>query len=218
MTIAPHILELPLRRRDGSIHAYAIIDAGEDADRLAALRWHLSSWGYARRSIALPNNRFKSVALHRDVMGLTSDDPRRVDHINGDPLDNRRANLRFATSAENAQNRRGSNRGARSRYRGVTWSKKSQKWAAGAMLEGKQHWLGVFDDEFAAALRAVEFRAEHMPFSADAEWLKEYRDTLRARERMGFVTPRSRQQADKMVAQIEACDRHLARFRETLAA
>lgn len=39
--------------------------------------------------------------LHRQTMGLRWCDGREVDHRNGDPLDNRVANLRIVTRAEN---------------------------------------------------------------------------------------------------------------------
>lgn len=54
---------------------------------------------------------------------------RHLDHINGDPQDNRIANLRLATQSENMRNscRRKDNT---SGVRGVSWDKKSQKWYA----------------------------------------------------------------------------------------
>jgi hypothetical protein len=42
-----------------------------------------------------------------------------VDHINGDPLDNRRSNLRICTRQENLRNRRITH--GRSKYKGVRW-------------------------------------------------------------------------------------------------
>jgi hypothetical protein len=44
--------------------------------------------------------------MHRDILGLLRDDPRVVDHIDGNPLNNCRANLRICTQAENTMNRR----------------------------------------------------------------------------------------------------------------
>ena len=50
-----------------------------------------------------------------------------VDHINGDPADNRIVNLRVATSAENCRNR-GLRADNTSGIKGVSWSKRSKRW------------------------------------------------------------------------------------------
>lgn len=75
-----------------------------------------------------------------------------VDHINHNGLDNRKANLRFATCRQNAWNsRKGGNRGA-SRYKGVQWNKNSKKWQAVIYNNNSRKiYLGFFDDEKAAA-------------------------------------------------------------------
>ena len=71
---------------------------------------------------------------------------RHTDHINGDPSDNRLANLREATPAENQQNT-ASRKGASSAYVGVSWAKRYGKWRATIRLRGKQKDLGRFDTE-----------------------------------------------------------------------
>jgi hypothetical protein len=43
--------------------------------------------------------------IHRLLLGLTKHDKVFVDHINRNPLDNRRCNLRLCTNAENLHNR-----------------------------------------------------------------------------------------------------------------
>jgi hypothetical protein len=49
------------------------------------------------------------LGMHRLIMGLglKKDDPREVDHINHDGLDNRKANLRICTRSQQMMNRRG---------------------------------------------------------------------------------------------------------------
>lgn len=96
-----------------------------------------------------------------------------VDHINGDPLDNRRINLRLATKRENAQNRpRPYARKKSGLPRGVTTTSGRSlvcPFRAECRLKGKTIHIGYFRtvDEADAAARA--WRAEHMPFSAEGD-------------------------------------------------
>jgi hypothetical protein len=105
--------------------------------------------------------------MHREILGLEHGDPTEVDHRNGDPLDNRRQNLRVVSRAENAQNVPA--RGGTSPFRGVTWDKRKGRWMAQAKLGGRQRFIGYFDDDAEAGRAAAEWRRENMPFSeADA--------------------------------------------------
>jgi hypothetical protein len=74
-----------------------------------------------------------------------------VDHINTDSLDNRRANLRLATPSQNSCNSRRDKSNTYSRYRGVSFSKRKQKWFAAIRANGKKMWLGYFETEIDAA-------------------------------------------------------------------
>lgn len=65
-----------------------------------------------------------------------------VDHVNGNRLDNRAANLRLANASENATN---STSYGSSRYRGVHLDK--GMWAARLEHMGERHWLGRFPSE-----------------------------------------------------------------------
>lgn len=154
---------IPLHARDGSVRAYALVDQ-EDA-ALAEHRWCLSYWGYAVRSVPKVNGqRQPQRRLHREVLGLGPGNVPMVDHENLDKLDCRRANLRIATRQQNSQNRP-SHAGARSQYRGVSWSKRARKWHAQVCIAGVRHHVGLFDDEREAGRAAAAFRAAHMPFS-----------------------------------------------------
>lgn len=131
---------------------------------------HLAHYSWLRRFVdgRIYAERTKdSVLMHRVILGLARGDGLKVDHINGDGLDNRRANLRLATTAQNAQNQ-GARRASTSKHRGVSWSKTRQRWVAQATLNGRQHHLGRYHIEEEAAAAAAAFRAEHMPFSREA--------------------------------------------------
>lgn len=66
-----------------------------------------------------------------------------VDHINRNPADNRRCNLRICTQFENNKNRSNNTSGTI----GVTWHSKSKKWRATIEKNGKRYELGEFKDK-----------------------------------------------------------------------
>ena len=155
--------ELPITGATGVV-GFARVDEA-DWDRTYPLAWnlHRSRDGVYVRSTKVDGRRHM---LHRFVLGLANDDPRQVDHIDGDPLNCQRANLRVCTDALNAQNQ--GSRGGSSRYRGVTWDRARGKWMASATLNGRRTTIGRFDTEQEANAAAVAWRARHMPFSEDA--------------------------------------------------
>lgn len=71
-----------------------------------------------------------------------------ADHINGNGLDNRRANLRVGTRAQNNANRR--QLSGPSGYRGVR--PHGDRWRAYISVNNRQVYLGLFDDPWDAAL------------------------------------------------------------------
>ena len=77
-----------------------------------------------------------------------------IDHIDGDGMNNRIANLRECTQAENMRSR-GPNRDNRSGVRGVHWSKSHGMWCARLTVAGKVHRFGRYKtiEEAAAVIR-----------------------------------------------------------------
>lgn len=85
--------------------------------------------------------------MHRLILGLGPGD-RTPDHIDGDGLNNRRANLRLVSLSQNAANRRPI-RGGASSFKGVTSAR--GRWRARLVAkDGSRHHLGYFDTEEAA--------------------------------------------------------------------
>lgn len=82
-----------------------------------------------------------------------------VDHINRDPLDNRRENLRECTYAENLRNR-GPYRNNQTGYVGVQHARTPGKYIAAIGHERRTIYLGTFDSAEAAA-RAYDSAALH---------------------------------------------------------
>jgi HNH endonuclease/AP2 domain len=99
--------------------------------------------------------------LHRFILGTASV----VDHINGDALDNRKINLREATSRKNQQNAQKHFRETNtSNFKGVHWHKTNKKWRSIIQVNGAHLSLGCFYSEYDAALAydtaAIEYFGE----------------------------------------------------------
>lgn len=66
-----------------------------------------------------------------------------LDHINGNPSDNRFSNLRKATTFQNSANQ-GIRSDNKSGHKGICWNKKLCKWGSSIQYNHKQIHLGVF--------------------------------------------------------------------------
>jgi len=104
---------------------------------------------YAARNKSVGIGRRRMVQMHREILSVTSATTK-VDHKNGDGLDNQRQNLRAATSGQNLQNQH-KQIGCTSRFKGVTWRKDLGKWQAYIHFQRSRHHLGYFVDEQRAA-------------------------------------------------------------------
>ena len=75
-----------------------------------------------------------------------------VDHFNHNTLDDRRTNLRLASSFQNQCNVPGKKRkNSSSKYRGVSRNKRSPGWIARIQVNGKRIALGTFKTRREAA-------------------------------------------------------------------
>lgn len=66
-----------------------------------------------------------------------------VDHIDGNPLNNQRSNLRLSTNQENLRNR-GKTKKNTSGFKGVSWDKITKNWRAQIKFDYRIHFLGRF--------------------------------------------------------------------------
>ena len=82
---------------------------------------------------------------------MTGDWPEQIDHINGDPKDNRWINLRAATNTQNSRNSRKPKNNT-SGYKGVSFISRLNKYRATIMVNRKHIYLGLFVDPKEAAL------------------------------------------------------------------
>lgn len=154
-------------------YKYATVSS-EDYLRISKHRWSIHSQGYAYRWEQVDGRR-EMRYLHREVLGLSSGQGV-ADHINGNPLDCRRDNLRVLQStAENLQNIK-SGRG-RSRYRGV--SQYGNGWKAIVQTNGKKLSAGPYRNQVDAAVAAEALRRKHLPFAVpDPKLVRKYGNKL----------------------------------------
>lgn len=89
---------------------------------------------------------------------------RQIDHINGDSLDNRIANLREATNAQNMQNLHSPHSDNKSGLLGVSWHGASNKWRARICIGGVSRELGLFADKHEAHSAYLRAKKSLHPF------------------------------------------------------
>ena len=96
-----------------------------DFEELQKIKWHISNSGYARATKAI--RVYGSCFIHRAILGKP---PKGlcIDHINGNKLDNRRKNLRFATYSVNGYNRKKLHGKNTSGFNGVYFHEQTKKW------------------------------------------------------------------------------------------
>ena len=83
--------------------------------------------------------------------------PEMIDHINGNNSDNRIENLRECTGTQNQHNRK-VRHDSKSGLKCVIWDKAAEKWQVRISLNGKRHFLGLFNSIFDAACVAIPAR------------------------------------------------------------
>ena len=123
----------------------------DDAHFLSERNWHVDPGGYIV-AFTRPGGRkgkFLKLGLHC-LINVTPDGVD-TDHINGDKLDNRRANLRSVTRSQSCMNR-GRFKNNASGATGVAWMKDRKEWVAYINTDKKRTYLGFFTDKDEAIL------------------------------------------------------------------
>lgn len=133
----------------------ALVD-DEDYARLSIYKWYPIQRGntfYAVRNSLGPNNHH--IYMHHEIMGRPAIGLE-VDHIDGDGLNNQKINLREVTHSQNHMNQRPTN--GSSKFKGVSWHSRNNKWQTQIQFEGSHRHLGYFISEEEAA-RAYDVAA-----------------------------------------------------------
>lgn len=115
----------------------------EDADyaALSVYRWHAGMIKKgSNKAYAVRTEGRKTIAMHRQILGLTPNDGFEGDHENGNTLDNQRRNLRVSTRRQNKANERA--RRSSKPFIGVTPIR--AKFRAAIKHDGANCHLGTF--------------------------------------------------------------------------
>mgnify|MGYP001229239520 CR=1 FL=1 len=124
----------------------------EDFDELSKYRWVISG-GYAKHEF-WKDNKPNPTLIHRFILGQLAEN-KIVDHIDRNPLNNQKSNLRICTQSENIFNspRKKNNK---SGFVGVRFYQQQNKWEAYIMKDRKKYNLGRYD----TIEKAIKARAD----------------------------------------------------------
>lgn len=120
-----------------------IFDA-EDLELAMSRQWHINKFGYVVHQVHIKadgKRTHRNEWFHR--MSLCAPDDVIVDHINGDRLDNRKVNLRYATRSQNNSNSKLRSHN-RSGYKGICYIPRVDSYTAEVKIDGVKHYLGIF--------------------------------------------------------------------------
>jgi hypothetical protein len=138
------------------------IVSDEDYDFLMQFKWYVANikgeWR-AMRASRKPNRERTVQYMHRVIVERMGIKAPTTDHIDRDTLNNRRENLRGATSSQNGHNQ-GIAKNNTSGYTGVCWNKREGRWQAVVGHLNRKHFLGHFDDPAVASERYQEKKRE----------------------------------------------------------
>lgn len=125
---------------------HALVDES-DLEIVEQFRWQMHSRGYVVTFADYP----APLYLHRFIADPEKGQP--VDHANHLKYDNRRSNLRKCSFSQSIGNtRKHKSAKVTSRYKGVGWDKRANKWRARGYANQKEVMLGWFTSQEDAAM------------------------------------------------------------------
>ena len=144
----------------------------EDVEKVKSYKWCISNYGYV-----ISNRRSKpQIQLHRFLMDCPSNMV--VDHIDHNPLNNRKSNLRIVTQHQNAMNRSKPNRKCSSKYKNVSFIKSRKKWRVQISINNKTKHIGDYESEEEASIEAdkamIYYHHQYCNLNHNAENYIEY--------------------------------------------
>jgi hypothetical protein len=139
----------------------------DDYEWVSKHRWtYQKMGGYVKRSHR-PQGKVVTLMLHREVMKAPPH--LYVDHINRDPLDNRKANLRLADDKQSSRNR-GKRKTSKSPYKGVQQDKRTGRWSVNVACKHVGFYATAEEAARAYDRKALELYGEfaHLNFPVEA--------------------------------------------------
>jgi len=136
---------------------------GEDFDKIKNHTWCIKrKIGSNSYFIATTNIRGRNGQYSIRMQDLLIDKKEGmfIDHINRNPLDNRKENLRLCTPGQNRMNS-GKKINSKSQYKGVSFNKREKKYKSSITVNKKRIFLGYFKSEKAAAKAYNEAALRH---------------------------------------------------------
>lgn len=129
---------------------FAMVD-DEDYEVLNAFKWyavrfHGKGTYYAARGIVLKTGEPRILYMHKALIKSAL----KIDHHDGNGLNNQRVNLRKSTNTQNCYNA-SKRKDNTSSVKGASWHKREKMWRADITINGKRMWLGYFNTKEEAA-------------------------------------------------------------------
>jgi hypothetical protein len=161
-------VEIPLAKNSKKyVGQYAAIVDDVDYEVMSASNWYIkfaSRTQYAKRTWYHDGSRiiqYMHIAIYERRIGHSLAKDEWVDHKDGNGLNNVFSNLRLATRAENAANRR-INKDNTSGAKGVSWHKKDKRWRVTVAKKHIGNFLELEDAIKARRVAAIEYYGEYV--------------------------------------------------------
>ena len=120
----------------------------EDYDKIKTHSWHKLSTGYIASGV-----NGKRIRLHRFILNVVDLKDEKVDHINRNPIDNRKFNLRLVSNSKNNLNRKISSMFG---LKGIHWTGINKKWRICIQRDK----ISIKDKYFENVIDAIKYKLE----------------------------------------------------------
>lgn len=128
---------------------FAMVD-DFDFDRVSAYKWFVSAKRTYPFSKKWVNGKRITFSMHRFILELPKNSFF-VDHIDRNPLNNLRSNLRLCNSSQNQANKLRKTKKTSGNFKGVYFRKNKNAFVSEITCMRKRHYLGLFRSEIDAA-------------------------------------------------------------------